>query len=583
MSHLERNRFGIGALTALAAIITMSRPASAQETAEGIALDRFEPSERGSYWFSADSLDIRGQGRPAIGAVIDYGHAPLVAYEADDEVDTLVIGGQLFGHLGMSLVAANRLRLGVNLPILIYQDGNDVVVNNLEYRYAYTGGLGDLRLAADLRLAGKFGGPATLALGTTVHAPTGDRDSYAGDGKARISPRLQLAGEALPFVYALRVGVIGRFQDDDFAGHPYGPELDFGAAMGFKVANERLVFGPELAWATTLIDDAAFRRRNTPAELLFGLHYNVAEDWRIGAGAGPGLSRGTGTPDVRVVASIEWAPAVKEKAAPEEPDTDGDGILDRDDACPKEAGVPNEDPALNGCPAPVDTDGDGIVDKDDACPKEAGVPNADPRLNGCPEVKDRDGAGVPDAEDACPDEAGVAEPVDSTKNGCPLPKDRDGDGILDPDDACPDQAGVANPDDPKKHGCPKVIVERGEIRILERIEFDTGKATIRPESDAILEAVRAVLAEHPEIKKVEVQGHTDNKGAAYYNKTLSQQRAASVVKWLTSKGIEGSRLVPVGYGLEKPIDSNDTEEGRQNNRRVQFVILEGEPTTTEER
>jgi hypothetical protein len=99
MSHLERNRFGIGALTALAAIITMSRPASAQETAEGIALDRFEPSERGSYWFSADSLDIRGQGRPAIGAVIDYGHAPL-SPTSRRRGSTRRIGGQLFGHLG---------------------------------------------------------------------------------------------------------------------------------------------------------------------------------------------------------------------------------------------------------------------------------------------------------------------------------------------------------------------------------------------------------------------------------------------------------------------------------------------------
>ncbi len=582
MSHLVKSKFGIGALTALAAIISMSQPASAQELAEGIALDRFEPSERGSYWFSADSLDLRGKGRPAIGAVIDYGHAPLVAYEADDEVDTLIVGGQLYGHLGMSLVAADRLRLGVNLPILIYQDGNDAVVNGTEYRYAYTGGVGDLRLAADLRLAGKFGGPATLALGATLHAPTGDRDSYAGDGKARLSPRLQLAGEALPFVYALRVGVIGRFQDDDFAGRSYGPELDVGAAVGFKVADERLVFGPELNWATTLIDDSAFRSGNTPSELLFGMHVNVSDAWRLGAGVGPGLSRGAGTPDVRVVGSIEWVPPPKEKQVAPEPDTDGDGILDREDACPQEAGVPNEDRALHGCPAPVDTDGDGIVDKDDACPEEAGEPNEDLRLHGCPVVKDRDGDGVPDEEDACPDEAGVADPVDASKNGCPLPKDRDGDGILDVDDACPDHAGVAHPEDPKKHGCPRVIVERGEIRIMERIEFDTGKATIRNESDSILEAVRAVLAEHPEIKKVEVQGHTDNKGAAGFNKNLSQRRAASVVKWLTDKGIEANRLVPVGYGLEKPIDSNDTDDGRQNNRRVQFVILEGDTATTEE-
>jgi outer membrane protein OmpA-like peptidoglycan-associated protein len=95
------------------------------------------------------------------------------------------------------------------------------------------------------------------------------------------------------------------------------------------------------------------------------------------------------------------------------------------------------------------------------------------------------------------------------------------------------------------------------------------------ESDPLLTAVGTILKDHPELTKVRVEGHTDNKGAAAMNKNLSERRAASVVKWLTTFGVDKKRLVAKGFGLEKPIDSNETEEGRTNNRRVEFHI---EPT-----
>jgi len=82
------------------------------------------------------------------------------------------------------------------------------------------------------------------------------------------------------------------------------------------------------------------------------------------------------------------------------------------------------------------------------------------------------------------------------------------------------------------------------------------------------------MTSHPEFTKLAVQGHTDNRGAAGYNKRLSAQRANSVMKWLVDHGIAKARLSAAGFGLEKPIDSNDTDVGRQNNRRVEFHILE---------
>src|SRR5690606_2006336 len=103
-----------------------------------------------------------------------------------------------------------------------------------------------------------------------------------------------------------------------------------------------------------------------------------------------------------------------------------------------------------------------------------------------------------------------------------------------------------------------------------------GKATIRPESTAILEAVQSVLEENPQIEQLRVEGHTDNRGSARLNARLSADRAAAVVEWLVEHGIDRSRLISAGYGMDKPIETNDTEAGRQTNRRVEFHIVKSQ-------
>jgi outer membrane protein OmpA-like peptidoglycan-associated protein len=204
-----------------------------------------------------------------------------------------------------------------------------------------------------------------------------------------------------------------------------------------------------------------------------------------------------------------------------------------------------------------------------------GEASDDPTKNGCP--PDRDGDGIIDEQDACPDVKGKPSP-DPEQNGCP--GDTDGDGIRDDKDACPREKGKPDPD-PSKNGCPGLVrVTAGEIVILQQVQFKTASDVILPASDDLLQQVAAVLKEHPELTKLEIQGHTDSRGNAAYNQALSQRRAASVVKWLTTRGgIEASRLSPKGYGKDEPIDSNDTEEGRQRNRRVQFKILATDKTT----
>ncbi len=230
------------------------------------------------------------------------------------------------------------------------------------------------------------------------------------------------------------------------------------------------------------------------------------------------------------------------------PDTDGDGIEDRNDACPNTPGLPE----FNGCP---DTDGDGIADPQDECPTVAGLA----ALNGCP---DADGDGIADKDDACPNEAGP-----KANNGCPY-QDRDGDGVLDKDDQCPDVAGtVAN------NGCPEVSVEI--IKQLndysKTILFDLGKATIRKESYAVLQNIADIMKEYPNAK-FEIEGHTDSQGSDALNQRLSNDRAASVKDYLTTIGMDASRLTSVGYGESRPIATNATKAGRQQNRRVEISL-----------
>ncbi|AZQ59915.1 OmpA family protein [Maribacter sp. MJ134] len=231
------------------------------------------------------------------------------------------------------------------------------------------------------------------------------------------------------------------------------------------------------------------------------------------------------------------------------PDADGDGIEDSKDSCPNEAGSAE----MNGCP---DADGDGVADKDDACPNEAGLA----ALAGCP---DADGDGVADKDDECPNEAGPAE-----NKGCPWP-DKDGDSVLDKDDQCPDVAGtVANA------GCPEVTEEvQKQLNDYARtILFDTGKSSIKAESTSVMVDIITILKEYPNAKFT-VEGHTDSVGSAKLNQSLSESRALSVKEFLVDKGIEEFRLSAVGYGEDKPIATNNTRSGRTQNRRVEINLV----------
>lgn len=263
----------------------------------------------------------------------------------------------------------------------------------------------------------------------------------------------------------------------------------------------------------------------------------------------------------------------RESHAPEIPDTDKDGILDPQDACPRAAGPA----ATQGCP---DSDGDGIIDDRDKCPQRKGTA----ALDGCPDTDgdsitdaldkcpakpgpratggcpDSDGDGIVDSLDKCPTQAGPAK-----TNGCP---DSDGDGIVDHEDRCPTQAGI-----PEEQGClPKEVAEKFS-GAFEGIYFSAGSAKIRSKSFKVLKTAAVLLKKWPSVR-VRIEGHTDDRGNDKKNLKLSQARAASVKAWLVEQGIAPNRMVSVGFGEKKPIADNKKKDGRAKNRRIEFQIIQ---------
>jgi len=231
------------------------------------------------------------------------------------------------------------------------------------------------------------------------------------------------------------------------------------------------------------------------------------------------------------------------------PDTDGDGVADMMDDCPTIPG-----PASNrGCPTEKDTDGDGIMDDVDKCPEIPGLA----KFFGCP---DTDGDGVEDRIDKCPTIPGLIAFM-----GCP---DTDNDGIEDSKDQCPNTYGPIS-----NHGCPILDAKDREVLTfaMKAVQFELGKATLKPESSSILNQIANIMKKYPDYK-VSIEGHTDNTGSADINAKLSEARAKACYDYLASKGVPTSHMSYKGFGQTRPIADNGTYSGRTLNRRVEFNV-----------
>jgi len=573
----------------LALVVTLgvglSAPAAAQMQPT-LDVQRFLPvgSPRGFVTVQT------GNNLPQLGfkfdAFFQYGHRPFQKSAVDQGGlvrDVGVMDGLFAVHLGAGFGITDWAEIAVRMPVVqIARLGEGFSQFSAGDK---TVGLGDLAIEGRFRILDERK-VLGLALSPFVTLPIGSKELFLSDGVPTFGARLAVSKWWTPVHIGAHVGYRLKPNSADIGQRwAVDDEVLYAAGVGFSPVPDVLDINFELSGAVVVgpgrgnvVAGALSGATYAPMELIADVRIHTPVGVSITLGAGPGLTPAVGTPQFRALASVGYAPMgpAKEKvAAVREPvDSDGDGIVDEEDLCPNDPedmdGWKDED----GC-ADSDNDQDAIPDTEDSCPDvPEDVDNIEDE-DGCPDLDD-DEDGVLDVDDACPL---APEDIDdfNDEDGCPDP-DNDEDGVLDGDDLCPNQPedGLGdNPDD----GCPGetlVVVKGDRILILQKVEFYTNKDVIIPRSYPLLDAVFETLRDNPQLLRVRVEGHTDSRGSDTYNQQLSDKRAKAIMKFLVDREIAPERLEAKGYGEERPIDSNETEQGMQANRRVEFVILEQE-------
>ncbi len=430
--------------------------------------------------------------------------------------------------------------------------------------------------------SGKINMHFDLGIGVPVSGPLGVDEA----DDPPLGTTVQLAFDwqlAAPFAFEIAGGggqFVGSFPGDEDASTPYG---NIGGGFRLRLFDNQKGYDDEEGGDTVgTLWTAAHAGYHVFDGSQFGLDASLGYEWSVARPAQIGIfARATvlfegddSDVDTLIVGGVsasfelmsyEKAEPAEEPPPPPEPepepvdeDADDDGLTDEREA------------ELGTDPQSADTDGDGISDK-----AEVEGPTD-------PVKSDTDGDGIPDGEEDAnqngsvdegetdptksdSDAGGVSDGQEKTLGTNPLAghdDDSDQDGVGESVDACPNTPAETKVDE---RGCI-VLKKRME---LEGIQFASGSAEILPESEATLEKALQVLKDNPEVK-VEVGGYTDNQGPYRVNRKLSEERATAVRDWLAARGIADDRLTVRGYGPARPIESNDTEEGRARNRRIEF-------------
>jgi OOP family OmpA-OmpF porin len=468
---------------------------------------------------------------------LHYGRNPVV-YVQNGQRDAVVRGLtrlDLMGGWGVG-----RLQAGATVPVLV-RATSDLADDET--------GLGDLSIDGRFAVLEPDTSPVALALVARLSLPTATVDLPLGASGPSIDVRAAASLEAGPATLGANLGIRGAADPDlAVAGPPAGSAVLLGAGAALPLADAWGVTG-ELA-ATPLLGEVD--APNTfPTELLVGGWRDVSA-WRVQAGLGAAVTSGVGAPLWRGFLTVSRRPAAPGTAPDPGLDSDGDTIPDALDICPLEPETVNEIRDQDGCP-----EDPAVL----AAEREAGA-DLVLEFDG-----DTDGDGIADLLDACPAEPEDLDTVADT-DGCPE-DDADADGILDDNDKCPLAAEAVNGLD-DADGCPEAVSESvAKVSgVVKGITFATGSAELRSSSTPVLKQVLAVLKDNP-TWVARVEGHTDDTGDRDDNLDLSARRAAAVKAWLVRRGIPADRVETVGFGPDKPIQPNDADAGRAENRRVE--------------
>jgi OmpA-OmpF porin, OOP family len=606
----------VARLSLLAALVlstsALAQPAGLPE----FEVERMEFNPSGAGSLLINSGQLLPDGRFRFSLIGHYQNKPLTPELIDPSVEggfreVTLVGHRTTGHLIAAYGLGDALEVGLQVPLILSQEQGNLEGTGFG---APTGGLklgtpianfnvGVLRQSESI--------PVDLAVGVSAGFPLGSDQSLARESSLRAIPRVMVGRETEGIRAGFELGADMRPRVR--IGEGDNSEAYNRLRLGASVAS----VGEGLRYEADVLMWIPFGREFLAAETLVGVRGPLSNDVEVFALGGLGFGDTLGNPNFRVMMGMAFGgmPARCVAGAKHEPahcpdlDADDDGVKNRDDACPTEGGKVD----AKGCPIP-DQDKDGVADSADKCPTVAGAESAQgcPDQDGdgvqdsedkCPTLKgsadrqgcpDTDGDGLDDAADKCPNEAGPVE-----RQGCPA-KDADNDGVLDENDSCPNEAGIpelkgcpakdtdgdgvadhldncinqAGPAD--NQGCPAaqkqlVVIKQDRIDIKDMVYFDSGAATIQARSNTLLDQMAKVLAEHPEIVKVIIEGHTDDRGAADFNRTLSQQRAEAVKAYLVKKGVAAERLEARGFGPDRPVQPNTTSAGRAANRRVDFI------------
>ncbi|GMU06105.1 OmpA family protein [Corallococcus caeni] len=520
-------------LSTLVLLPTLASAASSTVPAFDLERLSLNPTSRAALGTSAGGLREPGELRLSLAA--HYERSPLTLFRDGERMGSLV-GSRTQVQLAGTYTVSKRVEVGAILPLMAHQGTGGFADQGMTSPSSW--GLGTPVLQGRLGLLDEASAPVSLAAELAVGLPVGRQDSLQGSGGWDVTPRVSAGRTVGPVVVGLEAGV--RLRNHTAVGsHEVGPELPWAATVA--TTGQRLRGELGLRSAVPLTDSPM------PMELLAGGRYALGSRLEVFALGGPGLGTAPGTPAFRVMAGVSMA-ALQEN---------------RPVMRPRVAEAPVPAPAVAAVapePAPVEAP----VAVVDVC-----APNQSHSLEQCP-LLDDDGDGVANAKDHCP-----VDPEDRDgfldDDGCPE-VDNDGDAVADAVDNCPLVAGPAT-----NQGCPAkqkqlVIITQDRLEIREKVYFASGKARVLPRSFPLLEQVATVLNNHPELTRILVEGHTDSRGRPETNRTLSQQRASSVVQQLESRGVAADRLMAAGRGPDAPVASNGTASGRELNRRVEFHI-----------
>jgi len=253
-------------------------------------------------------------------------------------------------------------------------------------------------------------------------------------------------------------------------------------------------------------------------------------------------------------------------------DTDGDGILDKDDLDPENPEDYDGFEDTDGAPD-LDNDKDGVLDVDDGAPNDPEDIDRFEDEDGVPDP-DNDGDSIPDFKDKSPNQPEDFDGFEDLDGAPDL--DNDKDGILDVNDRCPNEPETMNgfmDDDGCPDKKPEIVFEEEAPLVIEGVNFATSSAILTDGAKEVLDKVVVTLVDYPDIN-LGINGYTDSMGNRDYNVLLSRQRAESVLNYLIENGVSPERLKAQGFGPDNPIAPNDTKDGRAKNRRIEFIRID---------